>query len=271
MTVLTAAAGLFCILVFLIHRFGKGLLIRNLRCADVSLYLVFTEQTVNDNLQMEFAHTCDNGLSCLGIRVCAECSIFLRQFCKRLTHFALTRLCLGLDSQFDNGLGEFHGLQNNRMLVITNSITGCGQFKPDCRSNITGVNLIQFCSLVCVHLQDTTDSFSLIFGRVKNVSTRSQSTGIYTEECQLPYIWVCHDFESQSAEWFAVACMAFCFFTIFQCSFNCRNICWGWAVVHNSIQQHLYTFVFEGGTAEYWNHFHFTSCFANSTFDFFNG
>ena len=30
-------------------------------------------------------------------------------------------------------------------------------------------------------------------------------------------------------------------------------------------------FVFEGGTAEYWNHFHFTSCFANSTFDFFNG
>ena len=49
------------------------------KSTHVSLYLVLTKQTVNDNLQMQLTHTCDDRLACLLIRVCTERRIFLNE------------------------------------------------------------------------------------------------------------------------------------------------------------------------------------------------
>ena len=110
MSVLSTSTGLLRIFVFLINRFGKCLFISNLRSAYVSLYFVFTKQTVYDNLQMQLAHTCDDRLSCLLIRMSTECRIFFCKFRQSFTHLALTCLGLRLDRQLDNRLREFHGL-----------------------------------------------------------------------------------------------------------------------------------------------------------------
>ena len=82
----------------------------------------------------------------------AEGRILFSKLCQSLTHLALTSLGLRLDRQLDNGLRELHGLQDYRMLLITDGITCCGKLKSYCCSDITGIYLVQLCSLVCVHL-----------------------------------------------------------------------------------------------------------------------
>ena len=141
-SVLSASTGLFCILVFLLDGLGKGLFVCNLRCAYVCLHLEFTKETVNNDLQMEFTHTCNDGLSCLCVGVCTERRIFLCKFCKSLAHLALSCFCLGFDCQLNNRFRELHGLQNYRMLFITDGISCCGKLKSYCCRNITGVNFV---------------------------------------------------------------------------------------------------------------------------------
>ena len=58
---------------------------------------------------------------------------------------------------------------DNRMLLITDGITGCSKLKAYCSSDITGINLFQLHSLVCMHLKDTANSFFLILIRVKYI------------------------------------------------------------------------------------------------------
>ena len=152
MSVLTTSTGLLCIFVFLIDRLCKCLFVCNLRCSDVCFYLKFAEQTVNDDLKMKLAHSCDDRLSCLGIRVCTERRVFLGKLRKRLTHLALCILRLRLDRELDNGLRELHGLKDNRMLLITDRIAGRRKLKAYGSGYITGIHLIQFLSLVCMHL-----------------------------------------------------------------------------------------------------------------------
>lgn len=120
---------------------------------------------------MQLTHTCDDSLSCLLIRVRTESRVFLCKFRKRLAHLALTSLGLRLNRKLDNRLREFHGLQDNGMLLVTNSIAGCGKLKPYGRRNIAGIHFVKLCPLVCVHLQDTSDTLLLVLRRIVHIGT----------------------------------------------------------------------------------------------------
>ena len=146
---------------------------------------------------MELAHTGNDGLACLRIAVSAECGVFFCKLCKSLAHLSLSRFCLGLDSKLNNGLRKFHGLQNNGMAVITNSIAGCGKLKPYGSGNIAGIYFIKLGSLVRVHLQDTSHTFFFIFCGIQYIGTGIHCTGVNSEECQFSYKGVCHNLESQ--------------------------------------------------------------------------
>src|SRR5699024_1374775 len=122
-TVLSATTGLFCIFAVNINRFCNSLFVSNLRSTYVSLYLELTKKTVNANLQVKLIHTGDDCLTCFLICVCTECWIFLCKFCKSFAQFTLTCFCLRLDSQLDNRIREFHGLQDYRMLLVAECIT----------------------------------------------------------------------------------------------------------------------------------------------------
>ena len=98
------------------------LFVCNLGSTDVSLYLKFAQKTVNDDLKVQLAHTCNNSLTRFLIRVGTEGGVLLSKFSKRNTHFLLTSLGLGLDSHVDNGLRENHGLKNNGMLFVAEGI-----------------------------------------------------------------------------------------------------------------------------------------------------
>ena len=60
---LTGATRLFLVRIFNITRFGNGFAVSNLRFADIGVNFEFSLQTVDDNFQVQFAHTFNNGLA----------------------------------------------------------------------------------------------------------------------------------------------------------------------------------------------------------------
>ncbi len=236
MSVLSTTTGLFCIFVFLVNRLGNGFLVSNLRSTNVSFHLEFTKQTVNDDFQMELTHTCDNGLSCFLIGMSTEGRIFFCKFCKRFTHLGLTCFGLRLNSQFDNGFREFHGLENYRMLLITNGITGSSKLEAYCCCDISGVNLIKFGSLVCMHLQDTSNTFLLILCSIQYVRTGVHGTGVNSEECKLTNERVSHNLECQCGERFFIGRMSYNFVAIQVNTLDRRDVCRSRHVLKNCIQ-----------------------------------
>ena len=86
------------------------------------------------------------------------------------------------------------------MLLVTQSITGGGDFQTYSSCDIAGIYLIQLLTLVGVHLQDTADTLLLALGCIQYVGTGIHGTRIYAEECQLTNERIGHDLECQSCE-----------------------------------------------------------------------
>ena len=161
-TILSTTTRLFCILAVYIYSLCEGLFVSYLRSTYVSFNVELTKQTVYDNLQMELAHTSDDCLTSLFVCIRTEGRILLCQFCKSLAHLVLTSFGLRLDSDVDNRLRELHGLQDYRMLLITDSITCGGELESDRCCDITGVNLFQLVTLVGMHLKDTSNTLFFV-------------------------------------------------------------------------------------------------------------
>ena len=156
------------------------------------------------------------------------------------------------------------------MIFITDCVTCCCQFETYCSRNITGVNLVDFFSVVCVHLQDTAYTFFFTLCRVVNVRTCIQCTGVHTEECQLTNEGVIHDLECQSGERFFVGRMSFYFLVCFGIdTFDSGDIDGSGHIFDNAVQQFLNAFVSVSGTAEYGNQFAVDTCFTQCFFQFF--
>ena len=242
-TILSTTTRLFCILTVYINSFGDCLFVSNLRSTYVSLNLKFTKETVNDDIQMKLTHTSDNGLSCFLICMCTECRVFLCKFCKSFTKFTLSSFSLRLDSQLDNWFWEFHGLQNYRMLFVTDCITCCCKFETDSCSDITGINLIQFHTFVSMHLKNTSNTFFLVLSSIKYIRTGIHCTGVYTEICQFTNKWVCHNLECKCCKRFFIRRMSYYRVAVQVSSLDWRNICWSRHILKDSIKKFLNTFV----------------------------
>ena len=198
MAILAAAAGLFCIFVFLVNRFCKCFFVGNLRCTYIRLYLVFAQQSVYDNFKVKLTHTCNDSLAGLLIRMSTECRVFLCQLRQSLAHLALASLCLRLNSKFNNRLRELHGFQNNRMLLITDCIACCRNLKSYRCRDISGINSVEFSPLIRMHLKDTSNTFLFIFCCIQYIRTGVHRTGINSEECQFPNKRISHNLKCQS-------------------------------------------------------------------------
>ena len=178
MTVLTRTTGLLLILVIHVSIALNGFLIRYLRSTNVCFHLKFTQQTVYNDIQVQLAHTCDNGLTSFLIRISPEGRVFFSQLCQCNTHLFLTSLGLRFDGQLNNWFWEFHGFQDNWVLFITQCITGCSILQTNSSSNIACINSFDILSVVGVHLQNTTHSFLIILCCIQNGRTSIYCTGI---------------------------------------------------------------------------------------------
>ena len=202
MTVLTATTGLLLILVIHVSFALNGFLIGYLRSTNVCFYLKFPQQTVNNDVQMQFAHTSDDGLTSFFVGISSKGRVFFCQLCQSDAHLFLTSLGLRFDCELNNRFWEFHGFQNDRILFVAEGITSCGILQTNSSSDITSIYGFDILSVVGMHLKNPSHSFSVILGCVQHGRTSVNSTRIYTEEAQLTNERVCCDLKCQSCERF---------------------------------------------------------------------
>lgn len=84
------------------------------------------------------------------------------------------------------------------MLFITECVTCSSVLKTYGSGDITGIYSCKILSVVSVHLNDTSESFTVILGSVEDCVALIYDTGVYTEKCQLTNKRVCSNFECKS-------------------------------------------------------------------------
>ena len=269
--VLTMTAGLTNEFAFRFNRFADGFTISNLRFAYGAVYIEFTTHTVDDDVQMKFAHTGNDGLVGFRIGVYSEGRIFFCQSLKGVAHLFLVSFGLRFNSNGNNGIREFHLFKDDRVVRVAECVAGGNILEAYSCGNVAGVSYIDFLTVVSMHQKDTAYAFFLVLGGVENVSALVHFAGIYAEVCQFANEWICHDLECQGCQRSAVGYRAFFFFAVQGSTFNRRNIQRGREVIKDSIQKHLDTFVLVCGAAEYGEELACQYLFTDGSFDFFNG
>ena len=147
---------------------------------------------------MQLAHAGDDGLTRLLVGVGPEGGILLGQLGQSDAHLLLTGLGLGLDGDADHGLGEFHGLQDDRSLFIAERITGGGVLQTNDSSNITCVTAVDILAVVGVHLQDSSQTLVAVLGSIVNSAAGGDCARINSEEAELTDEGIGRDLESKS-------------------------------------------------------------------------
>ena len=205
-TILALTAGLTGILGVLLDLLLDGLLVGDLRCAHVGLDLVLTQQTVDDDLQVQLAHAGDDGLTRLFVGVGLEGGVLLGQLHQGDAHLLLTGLGLGLDGHADDGLGDLHGLQDDGSLIVAQGVAGGGVLQADHGGDVAGVDGLDVLTVVGVHLQDTADTLSLLLGGVQNGRAGVQQAGVNADKGQTANVGVRSDLKGQCGEGCVVVC-----------------------------------------------------------------
>ena len=256
---LSLAAGLTRVAGIDGGRLGDGLLIGYLRLADVGFHLELTQESVDDDLQMELTHAGNDRLARLLVRVGLEGRVLFRQLLERDGHLLLARLRLGLDRHANDGIGEFHGLQDDGVLLVAERIAGRGVFQAHRRGDIAGIDLLKVFSVVGVHQQDAAQALTLSLGGVHDRLAGLQRAGIDTEETQLAHIGVGHDLKGQRREGRLIGGVAdLGLIGLGIDTLDSRDIQRRGHIIDDRVEQLLYAFVFVGSAAGDGDHFHRT-------------
>ena len=201
---------------------------------------------------MELTHTGDDSLTGLFIGVGLEGRVLFGQLCQRDAHLLVAGLGLRLDGNADNGLGELHGLQNDGMILITQSITSGGVLQTDNSSDITCIAAVDILAVVGVHLQDAAHTLSSVLHGVVDSSTSLDLTGVDTEVSQLTNERIGCDLESQSCEGSVVGRRTgLLLFGLRVHTLDVLNVGRSGHIIHDSVQQLLDTTVLVGRTTDH--------------------
>ncbi len=113
--------------------FANCLAVSNLRLADVSLDVKLALHAVDQNFKVKLTHTGDNCLAGFIIHAYTECRILFGQALQRGAHLFLVGFGLWLDGDRYRWFREGNVLEHNRVVRVTQGVTGGGAFKAhDC-------------------------------------------------------------------------------------------------------------------------------------------
>ena len=200
MTILATATGLADKLSVGLDSLADRFFVGDLRGTDIGFDLELPKETVNDDVEVQFAHAGDQGLASFLVGVGAEGRIFFSQLGQGSHHLLLAGFGLRFDRDIDDRFREFHRFEDDRSRVDAECITGGRVFETDSRSDIAGVDAVDFFAVVGVHLQDAADAFTLALASVHDIGTGFELTGIDAEEAELADEGVGHDLECQGRE-----------------------------------------------------------------------
>src|SRR5690606_27385576 len=168
LTVLTRTTRLLLVGVAVFDGVGNGCAVSHLRQANDQFHTVSALQNVDFNIQVQFAHAFQDGLTRLFIGFNREGRIFSHHLTDGDTHLVDHALVFRLHGDGDYRLREHHGFQSTGVFRITQGVTGLYVLHAHNGDDVTRLSKIQLSALVSVHFTHTTDTFSLTGEAVQN-------------------------------------------------------------------------------------------------------
>ena len=200
MAVLAAAAGLLGVLHLAVGGTRQRFLVGDLRLADARLDAELALQAVDDDLEVQLAHAGDDDLAGLLVGLDAEGRVLAHQLRQADAELFLVALGLRLDRERDDRLREVHRLEDDRLLLVAQRVAGADLLQADGGGDVAGVDLLDFLTLVGVHLQEAADALGALLGRVVDRRTRRQHARVDADEGELADERVGHQLERQRRE-----------------------------------------------------------------------
>ncbi len=195
----TAGLLLVCVLV-LLDRLAQGFAVGDLRLADICFDVELALHTVDEDIQVELAHTGNNGLTGFLVSVDAEGRVLLDETLDSVREFLLIRLRLRLDSLLDHGGREGHRLQDDGVRLVTQGLAGGGVLEAHDRADHTSPNALDLLALIGVHLVDLADALLLALGGVEHLVASMENAGVDAHKGQLAQVRVRGNLEGQNRQ-----------------------------------------------------------------------
>ena len=256
MTVLATATGLLGELAFGVFDHGADrFAVGHLRTTDGSFHIELTTHTVDENFEVEFAHTGNNRLAGFFVGTHAERRIFASKTAQGESHLFLVSLGLGFDGLADHRFREFHAFEDDRLGHIAERVARGHVLQTDGSGDIAGFRFGDFLTFVGVHLQQTTNTFLLVLHGVQNGFAGLKNAGVDAQEGELADIRVGHDLEGERGERSIVAGFAGDFVVVEVKARNRRNVNRRRQQFDDAVEHTLHTLVLEGRAAEHRLHF----------------
>ena len=229
------------------------LAVGDLRLADVGLDLELAPHTVDQHLEVQLAHTADDGLAGLLVRVDLEGGVLLRETLDGDTQLLLVALGLGLDGDLDDRRREVHGLQDHRVLVVAQRLTGGGLLQAHDGDDVAGAHRLDLLTLVRVHAVDLADALLLALDGVQHRGAGLQAAGVDPDEGELAQVRVAHDLERQRGQRLVVGRLALddLLGVLDVVALDGLDVERGRQVAHDRVEQGLDALVLERGAAEH--------------------
>ncbi len=179
---LTATTSLLLVdLTMVLNGLRDSLLVVNLRLTLVTLNLELTLQTVDNDIEVKLTHTGDDGLATLLVGMNSEGRILFGELSKTVVKLSNVGLALRLHSYGDHRIREGHRLEDDRLVLVTQGITGTDILETYTCADITSVDALHRNLLMRVHLEQTADTLLLARTGVVDVRTGLHRTRVYAE------------------------------------------------------------------------------------------
>ena len=272
-TVLTATTRLLGVLEVRLGRLGDGFAVGNLGLAHVGVHVEFAGKAVNDDFQVQFAHTSDQGLVGFIVALHAEGRIFLGQLVQSGRKSVAVGLGLGLNGHFDNRIRNVQRFQDHFALFVAQGVAGRGVLEAHESNDVASARPFHVFTLVGVHLQDAADAFALAGVGVVHGHAGFEEAGVNTEEGQVTDEGVGEELEHQTGKGFLVVAMAFNNFIFLagDVAGHGRDVHRRRQVVHHGVKQGLHAHVAEGRTQQHRHDVAANGGLADAGNDFFLG
>ena len=198
---LTRTTGLLLVRVVvtldgLLDRLAVG----HLRLSDVGLDAELALHAVDEDVEVQLAHALDDRLAGLGVELGAEGRVLFGELLDRQTQLLLVGLGLRLDRDLDDGLGERHRLEDDRLVRVGQGVTGGGVLQADHGVDVARGDRVDRVLLVGVHLEDLPDALLLALGRVDDLRARVEVTRVDADVGQATEERVHRDLEREGRE-----------------------------------------------------------------------
>ena len=135
--------------------------------ADVHANFHVANETVLNDLKVEFAHASDNGLSRLIVVLRAEGGVFAANGDQRVAKLLAIIGRLRLNRHRDDGVGEVHPLQDDWICFRAQRVSSHRVFEANHGDDLPSFARVECVAVLGVHFEDSRDVLFLVVARVQ--------------------------------------------------------------------------------------------------------